>query len=379
MTPTNGNATADTAPSRTIEYHRPTRDSVHYSSGTDMALGMVPTAAAASSSSPRLPSGGAGGSAADRDRAGHAPTAYRSPLISSPIGFESPSHMQPTRAAPAPPGSKRDSGLPSSPAQYAAPSSSSSRPYTAPKSATASPNPNRYSAGPISSHHASNMTTNGAPPPRPTRAGTLPLGDLNGEPGPLSPGLPGSSRGPGGSGFAHPTPPPLNHQPFSAPTNPYAAQTLDKQMEDTNMGLGVGVPMDVQEPRDKELPQEPAMRRNRSGTGKSMGKEKKSIFGALSGESLSRSSAYPLISELLTKDNKPPVISTPYDPIHLTHVGYNYQTGQCKLHSCSSQMLISRHRYAIRVAGHPRQIWHHARRTGRTPERGSRYRSNVPK
>ncbi|EIW66081.1 hypothetical protein TREMEDRAFT_35601 [Tremella mesenterica DSM 1558] len=78
--------------------------------------------------------------------------------------------------------------------------------------------------------------------------------------------------------------------------------------------MGMGMPMDVQEPKEKELPKEPSStRRNRSGTGKSM-KDKKSIFGAL--------------SELLTNNNKPPVISTPYDPIHLTHVGYNYQTGQ---------------------------------------------------
>ncbi|KAK1922615.1 kinase-like domain-containing protein [Papiliotrema laurentii] len=111
---------------------------------------------------------------------------------------------------------------------------------------------------------------------------------------------------------SQPTPPPLHHQPFSAPGNPYAGG-LEKDF-DEKVGLGVGVPMGVVEPRDKELPEKPiTMGRNRSGTGKSL-KDKKSVFGVL--------------SDLLTKDTKPPVISTPYDPIHLTHVGFDYNTGQ---------------------------------------------------
>ena len=36
-----------------------------------------------------------------------------------------------------------------------------------------------------------------------------------------------------------------------------------------------------------------------------------------------------LIAELLTT-SKAPVISTPYDPIHLTHVGFDFNTGQCE-------------------------------------------------
>jgi p21-activated kinase 1 len=32
----------------------------------------------------------------------------------------------------------------------------------------------------------------------------------------------------------------------------------------------------------------------------------------------------------LSKDTKAPVISTPYDPIHLTHVGFDFNTGQCE-------------------------------------------------
>ncbi|KAI9636781.1 kinase-like domain-containing protein [Dioszegia hungarica] len=79
-----------------------------------------------------------------------------------------------------------------------------------------------------------------------------------------------------------------------------------------NVG-GLGVPMPMQEPRDKELPKEPTITgRSRSGTGKSS-KEKKSMFG--------------FVSDLLSSEKKP-TISTPYDPIHLTHVGFDFNTGQ---------------------------------------------------
>lgn len=208
--------------------------------------------------------------------------------------------MQPTRAAPAPPGqpgSRRDSGLPASPAQNYPVAGSSSRQYS--KSASNSPNPNRYSAGaatglPALAMTSSNGSSNGAPPPRPTRAGTLPLDHqlgINGsgsafrEPGP--PGPPGArpAQTPSSSQFlAQPAPPPLHHQPFSAPGNPYAnAAGLDKDF-DEKVGLGMGTPMGVVEPREKELPKEPVtMGRNRSGTGKSS-KDKKSVFGVLSGK-----------------------------------------------------------------------------------------------
>lgn len=133
-----------------------------------------------------------------------------------------------------------------------------------------------------------------------------------------------------------PTPPPLQHQPFSAPGNPYAGASagLDKDF-DEKVGLGMGVPMNVVEPRDKELPKEPiAMGRNRSGTGKSS-KDKKSVFGVLSGELVSSQTTNEADgTELLTTNNnnsnKAPVISTPYDPIHLTHVGFDFNTGQCE-------------------------------------------------
>nr|AAL58842.1 PAK1 kinase [Cryptococcus neoformans var. neoformans] len=89
-------------------------------------------------------------------------------------------------------------------------------------------------------------------------------------------------------------------------------------MEDVKMSgpVGVGVPMGVVDPREKELPREPGSAamggRSRSGTGRSS-KDKKSMFG--------------FVSDLLGKD-KPPVISKPYDPVHVTHVGFDFQTGK---------------------------------------------------
>lgn len=37
--------------------------------------------------------------------------------------------------------------------------------------------------------------------------------------------------------------------------------------------------------------------------------------------------------DLLGKD-KTPVISKPYDPVHVTHVGFDFQTGKCTSLSC---------------------------------------------
>ncbi|ORX39161.1 kinase-like domain-containing protein [Kockovaella imperatae] len=114
-----------------------------------------------------------------------------------------------------------------------------------------------------------------------------------------------------GSGFVQHTPPPLAHHPYSAPGNPHIATSLEKNFED-KLGISGGIPMGLNDSKDKDLPKEPSGGRSRSGTGKSTN-NKKSMFGVL--------------SDLLTT-NKAPVISTPYDPIHLTHVGFDYNTGQ---------------------------------------------------
>lgn len=256
------------------------------------------------SNSPRVPQGG---STYER---GHAPSAFRSPpAMGNGFDASGPSSMLPTRAAPAPPGqtsARREStGISHSPA--AANLANPTRQYS--KSASNSPNPNRYSAGASTSQtQALGMTTsNGsgnAPPPRPTRAGTLPLDqqlglNTSGANGSAfrehnamsptmqqsrSPNVNGMPSATGSSFLSQPTPPPLQHQPFSAPINPYAVQALDQDFEE-KVGLGMGTPMGVVEPRDKDLPKEPVpMGRNRSGTGKSS-KDKKSVFGVLSGES----------------------------------------------------------------------------------------------
>lgn len=303
MTPSNGDA--HPAVSRTVEYHRPSRNSAHYSSGTDMALGMVSSGNNANSSSatssPRVNQNLSSTATYGNERGGHAPSSFRSPPISSPVNFDSHSSMLPSRAAPAPPGSssRRDSGLPTTPAtssQQPLSAGPSTRSYS--KSAANSPNPNRFSAGagPSSSSATPLMTsstinsTNGFPPPRPTRAGTLPLDSQTNGLSPISPPLPGGRDHPsamspiGGSSFlTQPVPPALVHQPFSAPGNPYAGQSLERSLEETKIGLGMGLPMNVGEPKDKDLPTAPATSRSRSGTGKSQ--KGKSIFGlSFSGE-----------------------------------------------------------------------------------------------
>ncbi|WVQ81098.1 hypothetical protein IAT38_003220 [Cryptococcus sp. DSM 104549] len=312
VTPTETLPPLHPSTSRSVEYHRPSRNSAHYPAGTDMSLGMVPTSSAASS--PRVAQGA------------QPPSAFRSPAAS----YDSPN--------PSLQSSQRDSNLTSaSAAGY--PSSSSSRgPSYHTKSAHASPNPNaRYSTGGNAAPYAPMPTpSNGVPPPRPQRAGTLPLGDLAGMnngwvPGgdALSPSLP-SAKSPitpsGGAFGGHPQAPSLHHQ-ASAQGNPYSQQNLEKSFEGVSLGAGAGsgggvgggvagggVPMGVAEPREKELPREPAsMGRNRSGTGRSS-KDKKSVFGVL--------------SDLLSTNSKPPVISKPYDPVHVTHVGFDFQTGK---------------------------------------------------
>ncbi|KAL0247915.1 hypothetical protein I308_103993 [Cryptococcus tetragattii IND107] len=291
--------------SRTVEYHRPSRNSSHYPANTDLSLGMVPSSTSTSSAnaSPRIPSASNGASS-------HAPSAYRLPAG----GTVTPSH---------------DSAFTSA-------SSSRGQSYKG------SPNPNaRYSTGnPSLPLPLATATSggNGIPPPRPNRAGTLPL-DLpsntmsSWDPSPVSAS---SARSPASqlppilpSPSVFTPPATLNHQPFSAAAaapsgNPYfptttATAAIEKGMEDVKLSgpVGVAVPMGVIEPREKELPREPGSvvvmgGRSRSGTGRSS-KDKKGMFG--------------FVSDLLGKD-KTPVISKPYDPVHVTHVGFDFQTGK---------------------------------------------------
>ncbi|KAJ9104015.1 hypothetical protein QFC19_004149 [Naganishia cerealis] len=103
------------------------------------------------------------------------------------------------------------------------------------------------------------------------------------------------------------SPPALLHQPFSAPGNPYA---IANASETTGVG---SMPIRTSGGSDeKDLPEKPKGR-ERSLTNKSNKDGKKSVFG--------------FMSDLLSKD-KQPVISGPYDPVHLTHVGFNSDTGE---------------------------------------------------
>jgi len=231
-------------------------------------------------SSPRLHQGGGG-----------AATSFRSPPIATPNTFDTGAHMLPSRAAPVPPGLLRhDSSQPITPTPQQTLGAGPSRPY--PKSSSNSPNPNRYSAG-ASSTPLTPMSggPNGIPPPRPTRAGTMPYAE-SGQNGlqpmsatqALARGQPSTLSPAGGSNFLTQPPPaplpPLHHQPYSSPSNPYSTQGIEKGIEDTKLGQGVGMPMNVVEPtKEKELPNAPntATSRSRSGTGKSQ--KGKSIFG----------------------------------------------------------------------------------------------------
>lgn len=259
----------------------------------------------------------------------------------------------PTRTAPLPPamnggmtpgGLSVHGGWERDPAGQASPGGASTRGN---KSASNSPNPNRfsqsfekagtglgdYSNGSMSGRSGSASGPSGAPQ-RPSRAGTMPLLDAhtgltaintavgpggshgitspststgrptsthspylssphmnsgNSIPSPMPPVPPNYNRAPastsmlnnngnGNGGGSHtPTtpmplqPPPLHHQPFSAPGNPYAIAGLDGEVEKAGFGAD-----------DKD---EKSKGRERSGTKSSTKEGKKSVFGFMTGMS----------------------------------------------------------------------------------------------
>lgn len=212
-------------------------------------------------------------------------------------------------------------------------------------SANASPNPNRYSAGYGKAATAMNGITAGvsgssasgsAPPPRPSRAGTLPLDGLlplvtnglsptsgsvntaNITPTMTSP--PAFMRAPASMSNIHHqplpahqyqsmaigdqshmmssngtttssalSPPPLIHQPFSAPGNPYAGANGSETTVVAQLPLRNSGGSD-----EKDLPEKPKGR-ERSLTNKSNKDGKKSVFGFMSGTFLNS----PLIVDML--------------------------------------------------------------------------------
>ncbi|KAJ9126732.1 hypothetical protein QFC24_001763 [Naganishia onofrii] len=354
--------------SRTIEYTRPTRESALIPPGGDMSMSM-----AVASTPPTT----------------HGSRSVRSPLEAP---WDTSALPQPGRTAPVPPSasnrypgmqqqsngsvypnpsSRRDSAV----AQLSSnsPSRNGSIGTQGNGSTNASPNQNRYSAGYGKATAAMNGITAGlgngngnasAPPPRPSRAGTMPLDSLlplnttglqphNGNGSSISPvlnnGPPSFSRAPASMSNIHHhhhhqpqshqyqpmvmgdqvqmlspnggfstngvlasspsvlSPPPLIHQPFSAPGNPYAIANASETTVVGTMPIRHSGGSD-----EKDLPEKPKGR-ERSLTNKSNKDGKKSVFG--------------FMSDLLSKD-KQPVISGPYDPVHLTHVGFNSDTGE---------------------------------------------------
>lgn len=297
--PHQGGSPSSGAVSRTIEYHRPSRNSAMIPPGHDMSMGLAPTTTAAVNGST---------SSSTTATAGAPPQRPLPSPLEAPWDFQIP---MPGRAAPAPPStSRRNSGIQST--------NSSPRQRDGGGNGSAGVKINDFAAA-------------GAPPPppRPTRAGTLPLDGLytngiGGGPvggktysphitspiithGPSLATSPAYTRAPNSTsaGSASVTPQ-LVHQPFSAPGNPYAAP---------EEASGSQTPID----EEKDLPDRPKGRErsmtNKSTSGKG---EKKGMFG--------------FMSDLLNNDkNKTPTISTistPYDPVHLTHVGFNQDTGE---------------------------------------------------
>ncbi|KAI0046551.1 Pkinase-domain-containing protein [Auriscalpium vulgare] len=137
------------------------------------------------------------------------------------------------------------------------------------------------------------MATGAVPPPRPSRANTVTLNDL----------------------YSDQAPPPAHN---------YSANDADGHLDE---GLPPSDPIDtfsyatsstytVPVPAYPQPPQTPPDRstagsRSRSGTVTAKGK--KGMLG--------------FMSDFLNS-NKRPEISTPYDPVHLTHVGFNSSTGE---------------------------------------------------
>lgn len=162
-------------------------------------------------------------------------------------------------------------------------------------------------------------------PPRPVRSGTLPAGEH-----------PGASYS---NGMSVSPLPQLSIPPVPAipsPSTPTSGNSSNQtfvstptpleQSLESKMNLGPTIPVQT----DKELPNGPPTVRARSGT-KGSSKDKKSMFGVLSGECEGCTQCADTQTDLLnSNDAKKPIISTPYDPIHLTHVGFDYNTGQCE-------------------------------------------------
>ncbi|KZT65044.1 Pkinase-domain-containing protein [Daedalea quercina L-15889] len=161
----------------------------------------------------------------------------------------------------------------------------------------------------ISDDSAHAATMNGtAPPPRPSRANTANLNDLFS----AQRTLPNQRVSdpislPPDTVFyvdEHQQSPQQLYQP-APPVPPPQQDTFDMQgMQDS---LGYGVVNNV----PSAPPITPGTLRGRSGTTST--KSKKSMFGF----------DLPFLN-----NNKRPEISTPYDPVHLTHVGFNSSTGE---------------------------------------------------
>ncbi|BEJ15763.1 hypothetical protein CspHIS471_0503680 [Cutaneotrichosporon sp. HIS471] len=231
------------------------------------------------------------------------PSAYRQDMV-NPHYVAPPTHSMGST-------SRGDSSVNGfmSPSLSAGPPTSSRAPTAHGYSATSSPSMNRHSYGQGSAYISTNPQ-----PPRPVRSGTLPPGEhpgmmngnhyhdtrssSNGSSTVHSSAIGSHAPTIGGLGLT-----PQYQQPDHFKSNAPFETTFDQK-------INIGPVIPVQPEKDNAPP--PTMRA-RSGTGKST-KDKKSVLG--------------LLNDFLNTNQKNLVISTPYDPIHLTHVGYDYNTGQ---------------------------------------------------
>ncbi|CED84614.1 pkinase-domain-containing protein [Phaffia rhodozyma] len=73
---------------------------------------------------------------------------------------------------------------------------------------------------------------------------------------------------------------------------------------------------------------------------KKQSRERSATLGKGSGSKEKKGGFLGAFQDLLGS-HKPITISTPYDPVHLTHVGFNNDTGECEFNPCFYQILLS--------------------------------------
>lgn len=253
----------------TIEYHRPSRESIQEYNDL-LADANLHAAAAASYKDPFIPS-----------RQAPAPPSHRSQTPTETTPTSPPPRVRNSLQKPNP--RARKHSLPTA----SGPGAPTPRPIEHDPFA-ANANGSSTLTQTINANSKPNgMATSTSPPPRPSRANTATLNDIFPNPTALAArrlSTPIAGSNSDGTFYADP-----NESLPSVPSNEFSLNTSQGSMAPLNYG-GPG--------------------RNRSST---TTKSKRGMLG--------------FMSEFLN-NTKRPEISTPYDPVHLTHVGFNSSTGE---------------------------------------------------